>query len=138
MIDIQKWRKSKKVKHNKIYKKAKNIIDRGIEIESIQSEARVDELKKRFPSLDIKLIAGGNMSVVSIKDEWLVVNDGRFLALYHYGKLSTRRGKTKENYHIQDVFYDIEFLLASIVSHDQYDIRNEGFKIKEIKAMAFA
>ncbi len=137
MINIQKWRNNKNIKHRKIYNKAKEIIERELAMEEIETEERLNELRNRFPSLRINIVAGANLTVGSLKDEWLVVNDGRFYALYHGGKFTSRLNKTTESYHIQDVFYDIEFLLASIVSHDNYEFGKKEYSMKDIGNMAF-
>jgi hypothetical protein len=77
------------------------------------------EIAKDFPTLAIKVVVGGDITIKSRKDTWMVIDEGRFFTLYHSG-ISINNGKYKERYHLQDVFKDLNYIFASVVTHDDY------------------
>lgn len=85
------------------------------------SESEILEMANRYPQLDVRVLVGGDIIVRSKKDSWLIRDEVRFLTLYHKA-LIFEKGKVREKYHVQDIFYDLEFIFASIVSHDNYSL----------------
>lgn len=132
-LNLRMLGNSKFAKHKKIYKKAMSMIESGFQTKKV-SDNEVYELAKNFPDLNVHVNIQG-LTIKSKCDKWFVVDEGDFLALYHE-TLQSAKGKMKQVYHIQDVFYDLEFLFASIVSHDEYKIHNKTSTIEEVKDMA--
>jgi hypothetical protein len=120
ILNLQALKRSKVKKHNTIYEKAHRIMQKGWETVEL-SEAEIMEIANRFPQLKVQVLVGGDILVKSKKDTWLIRDEIRFFTLYHKGLL-LQNGRTREKYHVQDVFYDIEFILASIISHDDYSM----------------
>jgi hypothetical protein len=118
ILNLQALKHSKSKKHNTIYEKAHRIMQQGWETEEL-NEQQIMEIASKYPQLSVTVIVGGDIIVRSKKDTWLIKDEIRFLSLYHKG-LVLEKGRTKEKYHIQDVFYDLEFIFASIISHDDY------------------
>jgi len=122
-INLSKLKYSTLPKHRKIYKKAVEIIGSGNKIPPISEEV-VNTYASKYPQLKIRTTI--NEDLINIRsrcDNWIVVNEGDFLTLYHE-ELDTRHGKFMRVHHVQDVFYDLDFLLASIISHDEFKISN--------------
>ncbi|PGA25404.1 MULTISPECIES: hypothetical protein [Bacillus cereus group] len=118
ILNLQALKHSKNRKHNKIYKKAHRIMSEGYETPELTDD-EVMNIAKGFKMLDITVLINGDIRVISKKDTWMIRDEGRFYTLYHRGFTFTKE-RMKESYHIQDVFYDINYIFASIVSHDDY------------------
>ncbi|GAB6253667.1 hypothetical protein BCSAG_49850 [Bacillus cereus] len=118
MLNLQALKHSKRTKHQTIYEKAHRMISQDWETKEL-TEEEILEIASRYPTLKVKALVGGTTIVRSKKDTWVIRDEARFYTLYHQG-LSFVKGKTREKYHVQDIFYDMEFIFASIVSHDDY------------------
>jgi hypothetical protein len=118
ILNLQALKHSKNKKHNTIYEKAHRIMQQEFETADL-TEKEVFEIASRFPQLSISVTIGGDIVVRSKKDSWLIRDEVRFLTLYHKS-LVLEKGRMKEKYHVQDIFYDLDFVLASIISHDDY------------------
>lgn len=118
IINLQALKRSTKRKHNAIYEKANRIIGEGFETQEL-SEDEVIAIASKYPQLEIRVLIGGDILVKSKKDTWMIRDEVRFLTLYHK-TLGFKNGRLNDKYHVQDVFYDLEFTLASIISHDDY------------------
>lgn len=119
-LNLQSLKHSKFEKHRKIYKKAHKIMAKGFETEELSKEQIMD-IAKRYPKLQVSVIIGGDIVVRSVHDTWIIKDEGRFISLYHKAFV-LEKGKRKEKYHIQDIFYDLDFAFASIVSHDEFKL----------------
>lgn len=128
-LNLRMLGNSKFAKHRKIFKKATSMIESGFRTKKM-SDKEIYELAEKFPNLNIHVNIQG-LTINSKCDKWFVVDEGEFLALYHE-TLQSAKGKTKQVYHIQDVFYDLEFLFASVVSHDEYKIHNKATTVEEV------
>lgn len=117
MLDLQRL-KNRKGKHRKIYEKAHRIMKQGWKTPDL-SEKEILDIANKYPTLNVKVLINNDIVVRSIKDSWLIIDEGRFYTLYHKGIVFEGR-KAKESYHLQDVFYDLNYIFASIVSHDEY------------------
>jgi hypothetical protein len=133
ILNLQALKHSKNKKHNTIYEKAHRIMSKGWETKEL-SDNEIMEIASQFPQLDVRVMIGGDVIVKSKKDTWLIRDEVRFLTLYHRG-LVFEKGKTKEKYHVQDIFYDLEFALASIISHDDYALGIRSRNTDEIQQM---
>jgi hypothetical protein len=131
ILNLQALKHSKNRKHNTIYEKAHRIMQEGWETEEL-SEQQVLDIAERFPQLDVTVTVGGNIIVRSKKDTWVIVDEIRFLTLYHKGTIISK-GRVKEKYHVQDVFYDLEFIFASIISHDDYALGIKSRTMGEVQ-----
>lgn len=129
-LNLQALKHSKNRKHNTIYEKAHRIMQSGFETPDLK-EQEIMEMARKFPQLDVTVQLWGNIIIKSKKDTWVIVDEGRFYTLYHRG-MSFEKGRTKEKYHIQDVFYDIEFIFGSIISHDDYALGIKARTVNEI------
>lgn len=132
-LNMQILKNSKKIKHRKIYEKIAKIIEHNLKQEYL-TEDEIIEIANKYPTLNVSVMVNNIVAVRSRKDNWLIIDEGRFYILYHKS-LVIRHGKFREKYHIQDVFYDIEYVFASIVSHDIYainGIRNTNKDIAEL------
>lgn len=118
IINLQALKRSKNTKHNTIYRKAHRIIESSYETPNIP-ERDILKMAEKFPTLTINILVGGDITIRSIKDHWLIRDEGRFYTLYHR-TLYFGSTRTREVYHIQDVFRDLNYIFASIVSHDDY------------------
>lgn len=130
ILNLQALKYSRNKKHNTIYEKAHRIMKKGFETTEM-SEEDILAMAQRFPQLDIRVVIGGDMIVKSKKDVWMIVDEGRFISLYHK-KVVFEKGKVKDRYHIQDIFYDLEFTLASIISHDDFAL---GIEVRDIEGV---
>lgn len=119
-LNIRALRLSKSRKHNSIHKKASQMIIDGWKTKEL-SEFEILEMASMYQDLDISIMIGGIISVKSKKDSWLIRDEVRFFSLYHKS-WEIANGKMRESYHIQDVFYDLEYVFASIESHDDYTL----------------
>lgn len=119
-LDLRAMKNSRRRKHHTIYDKAHRLITEGFETQHL-SDSEIERIAKGFPQLSIRIVAGGNIIVRSKKDTWIIRDEVRFLTLFHRS-LHFGSRRTFERYHVQDVFYDLEFALASIVSHDEYSL----------------
>lgn len=108
-------------------------MQQGFETEQL-NEKQVMELAGKYPQLEVIVQVWGDIIVKSKKDTWVVRDEGRFLTLYHRATV-LERGRIKEKYHVQDVFYDLEFILASIISHDDYALGIQKRDIEGIKEL---
>lgn len=133
IINLQALKRSKNKKHNTIYGKAHRIMQEGYET-PVFTEEEVFEIAKGFPTLSITILMGGDITVRSVKDNWIIRDEGRFYTLYHKG-ISFDNGRTKERFHIQDVFKDLNYIFASIVSHDEYALgikKRNAYEVLEL------
>ena len=120
-FNLKGLRNSKNEKQSKIYHKAMSLIKDGNETEVI-TDKRLKELQHIHPTLSIAMKAGNSLAVKSRFDVGVVMDEGDFYVLYHMGKSSVSSVGSAETYHVQDVFKDIDFLLKSIESHDDFKI----------------
>jgi len=68
------------------------------------SENEILTMTKSFPCIEARVLIGGDvLIIVSKKDTWLIRDEVRFYTLFHKGTIVSK-GRTKEKYHIQDVF----------------------------------
>jgi len=127
-LDLKRLKRSKDTKHHTIYKKAHRIIAEKYETPEL-SEMEIHQIAKDFPSLNVKALATGIVEVRSVKDEWMIVDEGRFYTLYHQG-FYVYCSRIKDKFHVQDVFKDLNYIFASIVSHDDYTmgIEKRGYE----------
>lgn len=117
-LNLKALRFSKKRKHNKIYEKSVRFREEGSRTPYLKEE-EILEIAGKYPTLDVKVLIGGNISIKSFKDNWVIVDEGRFYSLYHKGTIFDK-GRIKDMYHIQDIFKDLNYIFASVVSHDDY------------------
>jgi len=129
-LKLQNFKNSKNRKYNTIYLKAQRIMDNKFETE-IVTEQKVTDLVSKYPTLSAKLLMGGDVLIRSKKDSWLVRDEARFFTLYHK-VIHFEKAKIVERYHVQDVFYDIDFVFASIVSHDDFALGIRSRTTEEI------
>jgi hypothetical protein len=119
-LNLQALKRSKNPKHRTIYEKAHRIMQRGWETKE-HTEEEILKIASRYPSLDVHVRIGGDIIVRSKKDTWIIKDEVRFFTLYHKGTIFSN-GRIRDKYHVQDVFYDLEFIFASIESHDDYTL----------------
>lgn len=131
-LNLQALKRSKLEKHHTIYKKANKIMAKGFETEELSDE-QVMDIANRYPRLKVSIVMGGDIIVRSLNDTWCVRDEGRFISLYHKDTIILESGKEKEKYHIQDIFYDLDFVFASIISHDDYRIVGKSRTTDEIQ-----
>lgn len=131
-VNLQTLRRSKSTKQNSIYKKAHRIMDENYSTPVVTDE-EILNIAKDFPSIEVEVRMGGNIAVRSVKDSWMIRDEGRFYTLYHKG-LFICKGRNKDSYHVQDVFRDLNYIFASIVSHDEYSMgikKRNAYEINE-------
>lgn len=135
IISLQALRRSNRRKHHAIYDKARRIIAEGL-VTPVLSDKEIMEIVEGFPTLRINIVMGGDIVVRSLKDNWMIRDEGRFYTLYHNVRgVPKRLGRTKECYHIQDIFRDLSYIFASIVSHDEYCLgirKRSAYEVKEL------
>jgi hypothetical protein len=130
-LNLKDLAKSEKRKHNKISEKAHYIMSEKHETPELTDE-QILEIAKDFPTLDVKVMISGDISVKSFKDSWIIRDEVRFYSLYHR-EVSYKFGKEKEKFHIQDVFRDLDYTFASIVSHDEYKVGIRRLSPKQVE-----
>lgn len=121
MRDILKLRTlkdSKSGKRNKIYEKAHRFMRSELVTPDLTDED-VMEIAVGFSTLKVKCLTGGDISIRSLVDEWVIRDEGRFYTLYHKG-ISMYKGRIKESFHVQDIFSDLNYIFASVVNHDDF------------------
>lgn len=133
-LNLKALRVSHKRKWRKIAEKAYRMMDEKWETPYL-SEDEIMQLASRFPYLKVSVVIGCIVVKSKIADSWMIVDEGDFYALYHKN-IYFDKGKMKETYHIQDVFYDLEFLFASISSHDDCKMGVKKRNIRELKELA--
>lgn len=133
-LKLQTLKRSPHRKHQTIYKKAHRIISEGFET-PVLSDKKIIALAEKFPTLTVKPLIAGNISIQSFKDEWIIVDEGRFYTLYHKS-LGFDKGRIKERFHLQDVFKDLNYIFASVVSHDDYTMGIKKRTPEEVEYMA--
>ncbi|MFJ8247352.1 hypothetical protein [Peribacillus asahii] len=118
IINLQGLKRSRSKKHHTIYEKAHRIMRTGIQTPDM-TEEEVIMIAEGFPTLSIRVFIGGDIFVRSVKDEWMIRDEGRFYTLYHKSNIFDK-GRIKDSFHIQDIFKDLSYIFASIVSHDEF------------------
>lgn len=134
-IDLQNLRKSTLSKHNKIYDKATKMLTENYTTPEL-SHMELEILAERFKmyGLRVNVSISGDITVRSKCDNWVIVDEGFYYVLYHETTVGSR-GKNRHSHHVQDIFYDLDFLMASIVTHDEFKMSMERPKISDIKAL---
>ena len=132
-LNLQALRRSKVRKDNTIYGKAHRIMMNKFETPIID-DSTVEELAKKFPTLSVKRVMGGDIMIRSIKDTWMIIDEGRFYTLYHQNN-QVVRGKNCHRFHLQDIFTDLNYIFASIVSHDEYALRRKKWDHRDLEDM---
>lgn len=133
IIDLKALKKSRSKKHQKIYEKAHRIMKSSFETPDLKN-SEVMEIASKFPSLNVNILMGGDITVRSLKDTWIIRDEGRFYTLYHGGSIFSHN-RIKEHYHIQDIFSDLSYIFASIISHDEYALgirRRNAYEVAEL------
>ncbi|MEX3625091.1 hypothetical protein [Viridibacillus arvi] len=133
IINLQSLKRSKNKKHRTIHGKAHRIMISGYKTPKLKEE-EILEIAKDFPTLTVNILMGGDIIIRSIKDSWLIRDETRFYTLYHKGTFYDC-GRIKERYHVQDVFRDLNYIFASVVSHDEYAIGIKERKFYEINEL---
>lgn len=133
ILNLKALKKDGNAKHKKIYHKAHKIMEMGFETE-ILTENEILEKAKKYPHIKVKVTIGGDIIVRSKRDTWLIKDEGRFITLYHKKTIFVG-SKIKDSYHVQDVFYDLDFVFASIVSHDDYAINGRVRNVNDINTL---
>lgn len=122
-------------RYNKIMKIEEKIKRLNIENNRIK---KLDEAeivaKAEFYGLKVRMYINGDIEVSSAFDKWLVVCAPSHYKLYHMG-VESIGGKNKDHYHLQDAFADIDFMFASIYSHDDYKIGIKKRRCTDLLAM---
>ncbi|HDR8453967.1 TPA: hypothetical protein QC364_000759 [Bacillus cereus] len=118
ILNLKTLKRSKLPKHKTIYKKAHRLINEDYATPDLTNE-EILEIAKDFPTLSVNIIVGGDISIKSIVDSWIIKDEGRFYTLYHSALVSDN-GRYKERFHLQDVFKDLNYIFASVVSHDDF------------------
>lgn len=135
VLNLRALRLSSKRKERAIYEKACRIQGRKKDTEEL-TEEQILNIAKDYPCLKVKVSFGGNILVRSQMNSWLIRVEQDFITLYHK-TLAISRGKTVEKYHVQDVFGDVEYALASILSHDDYVLGISARNNSDIRDMVF-
>jgi hypothetical protein len=131
ILNLQALKHSRNRKHRTIYQKAHRIMKKRWVTREYKEED-VLEIASFYPTLKVKVLIGGDILIRSKKDTWLIRDEVRFFTLYHKGFNFVKK-RTKERYHVQDVFQDIEFIFASIISHDDYALGIASRNTEDIK-----
>ncbi|MED3976098.1 hypothetical protein P4639_22130 [Priestia megaterium] len=116
-----------------IYEKAHEMLKEGWKTKDIDTE-EIMSIASKFPQLNVKVMIGGDIFIKSKRDTWIIKDESRFLTLYHKDIVQM---KSKDTYHVQDVFYDLDFALASIVAHDDHSMGIKTRELVHIKQMAY-
>ncbi len=134
ILNLQALKHSKSRKHQTIYEKAHRLLQKGWETVEL-SESQILEIASAFPQLSVKVAIGGDIIIKSKKDTWVLRDEVRFYTLYHKS-FTIERGRMKDRYHVQDVFYDLEFVLASVISHDEYKLGTGKLNMRKVQELA--
>lgn len=132
-LNLRALKHSSTPKHRKIYDKAHRIMKEGFFTAELL-EHEIMEIASKYPSIKAKVLFNGDIIITSKRDTWFVRDEVRFLTLYHRGSI-INKGRRKEHYHIQDVFYDLDFLIASIVSHDDHALGIASRNMNEVSEL---
>ena len=136
-LNLRSLKNSKSKKERSIYKKAHRFLQKGVKT-SFLSEIEIMSIASKYPSLKVKILAGGDLSIRSrgkYGDIWQVTDEGRFYVLYHDG-LGYNTSSKKNPMHVQDVFEDLGFALASIVSHDEFKLGESRLTNRDLIKMS--
>lgn len=132
-LNLRSLQMSKYKKMNKIYEKATKMIESGFQTQ-IVSDKKIGELASKFPNIRVHVNVQG-IAIRSKNDSWFAVVEENFITLYHK-TMKVAKSRIVEVSHVQDVFYDLEFMFASIVSHDNYKNGKIVMDISDIKKLA--
>jgi len=82
-----------------------------------------------YDSYDIKL--WGDVELSTPSGEWLIVFKDRFIELLHRSNLATVVWKNyRGHYHVQNVYYDLDYCVKSIKEHDLFKLKGICTEIK--------
>jgi hypothetical protein len=132
-LNLKALKRSKMKKHNTIYEKAHRIMLERLETPEL-SEKEVLSIAENFPTLTVNVLIGGDINIRSVKDSWTIRDEGRFYSLYHRGMVFDN-SRFKEMFHIQDVFRDLSYIFASVVSHDDFSMgikKRNAYEVLEL------
>lgn len=88
------------------------------------SEEEIHQKIKKYGFKNYRIEVWGDITLKSELDDWIIEIHDQHIRLLHKTKGSASlKGNMRSSYHIQDVFYDLDFCLQSIKSHDDYRSR---------------
>lgn len=101
-----------RVKEAKI-RQSRNVVDISDEI--------IHRTMGKYNYDNYRIEVWGDITLKSDIDEWIIENDGEVIRLLHRTKgIISLKGNMRSSYHIQDVFYDLDYCIRSIRWHDDY------------------
>lgn len=136
-LNLRSLKYGKSKKEVRVYQKAHKLIMKGFKTKEV-SEIEIMNIASKFPTLKVKVLAGGDLSIRSrgkYGDMWHVSDEGRFYVLYH-DSLGFNASKKKDPMHVQDVFEDLGFIFASIVSHDEFRLGESRLSNNDLLRMS--
>lgn len=113
----------------KIGLKKQEIIESGNIVDIDDND--IHEIMKEYgyDSYDIKL--WGDVELSTPSGEWLIVFKDRFIELLHRSNLATVVWKNyRGHYHVQNVYYDLDYCVKSIKEHDLFKLKGIRTEIK--------
>lgn len=100
-----------KIKEREI-RASKNVVDASVEaVRGIMSKYGFENYRIE-PWEDIRL--------VSKYDTWIIRTDGEVVFLWHGNSRKILVANDRGSYHLQNVFYDIDFAVKSVFEHDVF------------------
>lgn len=89
------------------------------------SDDKIKEVMARYGYTDYRIEVWGDVSLKSKYDSWKISTDKKekVVYLHHANERLIRKGNNRSSWHLQNVFYDLDFCVKSIHSHDKYKER---------------
>ena len=122
---------SKAERHARIQNK-ENVIRRSGNCVDF-SEDMIQKVMEKYNIKDYRLDPWGDLRIQSKFDLWIIRADEEVVVLWHGSDRKLRIGNDRSSYHMQNVFYDLDFAVQSIIEHDEYKLASSTEQKKEYK-----
>lgn len=73
----------------------------------------------------------GSIRLVSKHGVWIIEPDEEVIFLWHGNERCIRVRKERDSYHLQNVFFDLDYCVKSIYEHDQFVLQRKPPLVSE-------
>ena len=104
---------------SKIKERARKIRQSGNVVE--WSEDYIEKVMRKYGISNYKVSHWGGITIVTKLSEWRIEHDEVVISLKHSSRDVLSFQNDRGSYHLQNVFYDLDYCVKSIVSHEEYE-----------------
>lgn len=108
-----------KISKDRIKEKSKRIRLSGNVVE--WSDSCIESIMGKYKIENYKISHWGGITIITNLSEWRIENDGVIVSLKHSSKDVLSFQNDRGSYHLQNVFYDLDYCVKSIVAHEEYE-----------------